>query len=145
MKMNSKITGLTGVAVFLFAYYGTAQNDKNVIDQSAAEIESAGTEAAAKMDAVSEIAAKVKDMNVTDLQEMAESYKTAIESKIPTMEDLKVQLKQIPIDQIAGEKAQALKTQIEGLTQNIQESTEILNICIESLKTLGVNVSSLAL
>ena len=145
MKMDVKITGCTGLAVFLFAFYGTAQNDMGVIAQPAEEIQSVATEAAEKMDAVSEIAAKVKDMSVTDLQTMADSYKSNIESMIPTLEELKAQLKQIPVDQIAGEKAQALTTQIEGLTQKLQESKEILNTCIESLKNLGVDISSLVI
>lgn len=84
-----------------------------------------------------QIITEAKTLTETQLKAMIEKYQAAIEAKKPEIEKIQEKLKAIPVTQLLGEDAKALKDDIAKLNESIKSLTERLNVYANQLKTMA--------
>ena len=77
---------------------------------------------------VAEVKEEAKAMDTSQLQSMVAKYQKAIEAKKPQITKLQNKLKQIPISQLMGEDAKAIKADISQITASIRSLNERMRI-----------------
>jgi len=68
---------------------------------------------------VSQVAADAQKMTQADLQKMVDVYNAAIAEKGKELEALTAKVKEIPLTELMGEKAKALKTDVSKITTSM--------------------------
>jgi len=68
---------------------------------------------------VSQIAADAQKMTQADLQKMVNKYEAAIAEKGKELEALTAKVKEIPLTELMGDKAKALKSDVSKITTSI--------------------------
>jgi hypothetical protein len=92
---------------------------------------------------ISEVKAETEKMNAADLRTTALSYKEAIEAKGKEVEKLAAKLKEIPVAEILGKEAKALKTEMDTINKSVSALKERLQIYLDKLKEKGSDLSGL--
>jgi len=92
---------------------------------------------------IGEVKAEAEKMNAKDLQAIAMTYKNSIVAKKTEVEKLAAKLKAIPVAEVLGEKAKALKSDIDNVNKSISALTERFNIYYSQLKAKAGDLSGL--
>ena len=90
-----------------------------------------------------EVKAEAEKMNAKDLRAIAMTYKNSIVAKKTEVEKLAAKLKAIPVAEVLGEKAKALKSDIDNVNKSISALTERFNIYYSQLKAKAGDLSGL--
>jgi len=83
---------------------------------------------------IDQVAAEAAEMGQAELKKMADKYEAAIADKVSEIDALKAKLKEIPITEMMGEKAGALKGDLGEITQSLSALKDRLAIYIKELK-----------
>ena len=83
---------------------------------------------------VAEVQSESKTMSVGQLQKMADVYKAAIESKQVQVKALQEKIKTIPVTQLLGDEARAIKDDVTKLATSVQALTERMNVYLKALQ-----------
>ena len=94
---------------------------------------------------LSEVKAEAAEMDTDDLRAMALKYKAAIQAKLEEANEIKNELKEIPVTEMLGEKAKELKKEMEPFTESINALKERFKIYYAELKKKGGDLSGLDL
>jgi len=92
---------------------------------------------------ISEVKAEAEKMSAADLRTTAMSYKGAIEAKGKEVEKLATRLKEIPVAEILGKEAKAIKAEVDTINKSVSALKERLQIYIDKLKEKGGDLSGL--
>jgi uncharacterized protein YlxW (UPF0749 family) len=92
---------------------------------------------------ISEVKAEAEQMSVEKLRSMATSYREAIMSKKGEVEKLADKLKDIPLTELMGEEAKALKADIDALNKSLSSLQERFTVYYNALKDKGGDLSGL--
>ena len=92
---------------------------------------------------LSEVKAEAEKMDTDGLRKMAMAYKEAVEAKKSEVEKLTAKLKDIPVTEILGAEAKALKADIENLNKSISALKERYEVYYQKLKAEGGDLSGL--
>jgi len=92
---------------------------------------------------IAEVTTEAAKMSAKDLRAMAMKYKNAIVAKQGDVEKLQAKLKQIPLADMVGEQAKALKADIDNLSKSISALKERFNVYYNQLKEKGGDLSGL--
>ena len=84
---------------------------------------------------IAEVKQEAQKMDVTQLKSMVEKYQQAIEAKKPEIAKLQNKLKEIPIAQLMGDEAKAIKGEIGQITASIKALTDRMKIYASELRT----------
>src|SRR4030042_429828 len=68
---------------------------------------------------ISEVKAEAEKMSTADLRTTAMSYKGAVEAKGKEVEKLAAKLKEIPVAEMLGKEAKALKTEMKNISKSV--------------------------
>jgi len=94
---------------------------------------------------ISEAKAEAEKMDVSQLRNMAMTYKEAIVAKEADVDKVAAKLKEIPIAKMVGDETKQLKTDIDNLTKSISALKERFEIYYQKLKEKGGDLSGLEL
>ena len=83
-----------------------------------------------------QLATEASTMGKADLQSMVTKYKGLISEKMDVVGVLKAKLKEIPLTEMMGEKATALKGELSETTTLISQLKEKLAVYTQALKLL---------
>lgn len=83
---------------------------------------------------ISEVEAEAKKMDADALRKMADTYKEAVLAKQKDADALAAKLKDIPIAEMLGEEAKAIKGDLEEITKSVSALTERMDIYAKELK-----------
>lgn len=86
---------------------------------------------------IDQVVAEAKTMAVAELQSIIKSYQDVIESKQGEIAKLQAKIKEIPLTQIMGEEAKALKADISAIVSTVNGLTERMNVYLKELKAQG--------
>ena len=92
---------------------------------------------------MSEVKAEAEQMSVEKLKSMAMSYQDAITAKKGELEKLAGKLKDIPVTEVMGKEAKALKADIEALNKSLSALQERFTVYYNALKEKGGDLSGL--
>ena len=92
---------------------------------------------------ISEVKTEAEQMSVEKLKSMAMSYQEAITAKKGELEKLANKLKDIPVTEIMGEEAKALKADIDALNKSLSALQERFTIYYNTLKEKGGDLTGL--
>jgi len=92
---------------------------------------------------ISEVKAEAEKMSAADLRTTAMSYKEAVEAKGKEVEKLAAKLKEIPVAEMLGKEAKALKTEMDNISKSVGALKERLQIYLDKLKEEGGDLSGL--
>jgi hypothetical protein len=92
---------------------------------------------------ISEVKAEAEKMSAADLRTTAMSYKEAVEAKGKEVEKLAAKLKEIPVAEMLGKEAKALKTEMDNISKSVGALKERLQIYLDKLKEKGGDLSGL--
>jgi hypothetical protein len=92
---------------------------------------------------ISEVKAEAEKMSAADLRTTAMSYKGAIEAKGKEVEKLAAKLKEIPVADVLGKEAKALKTEMDNINKSVSALKERFQIYLDKLKEKGGDLSGL--
>jgi vancomycin resistance protein YoaR len=77
---------------------------------------------------VTEVTAEAEKMDAKQLQEMVDSYTEAINAKKADVEKIMAKLKKVPITEMVGEDAKALKADIDSVNKTLAALSERMKI-----------------
>lgn len=83
---------------------------------------------------ISEVKAEAEKMEKAGLREMALNYKSAIEARSKEVEKLAAKLKEIPVAEMLGKEAKAIKTEMETINKSVNALKERFRIYYDKLK-----------
>jgi len=95
--------------------------------------------------AIAEIKAEVEKMDVEQIRSMALKYKDAIMAKQEEVTKITAELKKIPVADMLGKEAKALKADIDELTKSVSSLKERFQVYYDKLKEKGGDLSGLKL
>jgi hypothetical protein len=94
---------------------------------------------------IAEITSEAKELDADALRGLATDYKDAILAKRKGLDGVQAKLKDIPLTDITGEAAVALKADIDDFTKSVSALTERFNAYVTELKAKGEDVSGLTI
>ena len=94
---------------------------------------------------ISEIQAGAETMGNDDLKAAAIKYKEAILDKKDEIKDLAIKIKEIPMSEILGQEAKAIKTEAKNLEDAVTDLTTRFQVYYDALKEKGGSLSGLEL
>jgi outer membrane murein-binding lipoprotein Lpp len=77
---------------------------------------------------IAEVQSEAKTMNASQLEKMVNTYKAAVEAKEVQIKALQEKIKTIPVTQLLGDEAKAVKDDIVKLSGSVRALTERMNI-----------------
>lgn len=92
---------------------------------------------------ISEVKAEAEKMEKAGLREMALNYKSAIEARSKEVEKLAAKLKEIPVAEMLGKEAKAIKTEMETINKSVNALKERFRIYYDKLKEKDGDLSGL--
>ncbi len=92
-------------------------------------------ETASETRPVTEIRQEAADMTVAGLERMAQRYRAALNAKEVQLTALQDSLKDIPVSQLLGEEARAIKSDIDKISGSIRALTERMNIYLMEIQS----------
>jgi len=87
---------------------------------------------------VTEVKAEAEKMDAKQLQGMVDSYTEAINAKKADVEKIMAKLKKVPITEMVGEDAKALKADIDAVNKSLAALSERMKIYADKLKEKSV-------
>jgi predicted nucleic acid-binding Zn-ribbon protein len=94
---------------------------------------------------ISEVKVEAEKMGADALRNMAMAYQKAIAAKNSEIDKLSAKLKEIPVTEMLGTEAKALKTDIENLNKSLSALKERFEIYCQKLKEKGGDLSGLSI
>jgi hypothetical protein len=92
---------------------------------------------------ISEVKAEAEKMEKAGLREMALNYKSAIEARSKEVGKLAAKLKEIPVVEMLGKEAKAIKTEMETINKSVNALKERFQIYYDKLKEKEGDLSGL--
>jgi uncharacterized coiled-coil DUF342 family protein len=92
---------------------------------------------------MSEVKAEAEKMDNNELRTAAMSYKEAITAQKGELEKIVAKLKEVPVAEMMGEEAKALKAEIGDLNKSVMALRERFDVYYEKLKAKGGDTSGL--
>jgi outer membrane murein-binding lipoprotein Lpp len=80
-----------------------------------------------------QVAAEAAEMNQEKLQEMVDKYEAALAGKTAEMEALKEELNSIPLKDMMGDEARALKEDLSGIMDSVDALTKQMKVYAKEL------------
>jgi len=94
---------------------------------------------------LSDVKEEAKTMDEAQLRKMALAYKDAIMAKQKEIEALKTKLKEVPITEVLGEEAKALKADLEEIGSSLSSLKKRFQVYIDMLQDKKADLSGLEL
>ncbi len=104
-----------------------------------------GSHSADETKPLPEVKAEAAKMDVSALRDMAMSYKEAIVSKKGAIEAVQAKLKDIPLQEMLGEEAKNLKSEVDAISKSVKALTERFKVYFDKLKEMKGDLSGLEL
>ncbi|MFH1752895.1 MAG: hypothetical protein ABH875_01810 [Candidatus Omnitrophota bacterium] len=82
---------------------------------------------------IAEVRTEAQAMTAKDLQAMVDKYNGAIESKRAEIKKLGEKLSKIPVTELVGKDAQALKGNMDDINKSLRALSERLNVYMREL------------
>jgi SMC interacting uncharacterized protein involved in chromosome segregation len=82
---------------------------------------------------IAQVEQEAQTMDKAKLQAMVDKYKAAIDAKKSDIQQLQAQLKEIPMAELMGEKAKAIKSDIEAITDSVNALTKRMQVYASEL------------
>ena len=82
---------------------------------------------------IAQVEQEAQTMDEAKLQSMVDKYKAAIEAKKSDIQKLQAQLKEIPMTELMGDKAKALKADIQDITDSVNALTKRMQVYASEL------------
>jgi hypothetical protein len=92
---------------------------------------------------ISEVKAEADQMSLQGLRAAAVAYKAAVQAKKAEVEQLVVKFRELPMEEMFGEEAKKLQTEIESANSSIAALTERFELYYEKIKEKGGDLSDL--
>jgi len=92
---------------------------------------------------ISEVKAEAEKMDTDGLRDMAMVYQKSIAAKKGELEKLTAKLKDIPVTEMMGEEAKALKADVDNLNKSLSALKERFEVYYQKLKEQGGDLSGL--
>jgi outer membrane murein-binding lipoprotein Lpp len=89
---------------------------------------------------IAEVQSEAKTMSASQLEKMVNTYKAAIDAKQVQVKALQDKIKTIPVTQLLGDEARAIKDDVSKLTSSVQALTERMNVYVKELQAKQVTV-----
>ncbi|MFH1665122.1 MAG: hypothetical protein ABIA77_03135 [Candidatus Omnitrophota bacterium] len=86
---------------------------------------------------VAEVKQEAQTMDANQLKSMAAKYQQAIDAKKPGIDALQAKLKEIPLTQMMGAEAGAIRKEIENVTTSIKALTDRMKVYLDELNKKG--------
>ncbi|MFA6635834.1 MAG: hypothetical protein WCV56_01800 [Candidatus Omnitrophota bacterium] len=83
---------------------------------------------------IAEVQSEAKTMTGPQLEKMVNTYKAALETKEVQLKALQEKIKKIPVTQLLGDEARAIKEDVSKLAGSAQALTERMNIYLRELQ-----------
>jgi hypothetical protein len=83
---------------------------------------------------IAEVQAEASKMTVKDLESVVKSYKETIAAKQKDLQALQEKIKAIPITQLLGTEAKAIKDDVSKIAGSVQALTERMTVYVKELK-----------
>ncbi|MBU1084048.1 MAG: hypothetical protein KKG84_03030 [Candidatus Omnitrophica bacterium] len=83
---------------------------------------------------------EAQTMNTSQLKSMVAKYQQAIEAKKPAIQKLQAKLKAIPVAQMMGEDAAAIKKEIGNVTASIKALSDRMRAYLAELNKKGGSI-----
>ena len=87
-------------------------------------------------ESLSDFKVQVAKMDLSTLQKEVDAYKTAISEKTSLLDKYQTQLNEIPLSQMLGDKAVALKNNISKATQSLSDLNKKLQVILDQINSL---------
>lgn len=84
---------------------------------------------------ISEVRAEAQGMSADQLRNMAATYEKAIEARKADIEKLTADLQKIPVAQMLGDEANAIKEEITKINNSVRALTERMNVYLQHLRS----------
>ena len=91
---------------------------------------------------ISELKTAAAQMDLAELEKMAQKYKDAIVAKTADLDKIKEQLKAIPMAQQMGEEAKGLQSDIAELGTAIKNLNDRLQVYVDYIKEKGGDIAN---
>lgn len=82
---------------------------------------------------IDQVAAEAAEMGQAELQKMVDKYEAAIADKMAEIDVLKEKVKEIPLTEMMGEDAKALKDDISSITESVNSLKDRLTVYAKEL------------
>jgi hypothetical protein len=83
---------------------------------------------------INQVAAEAAAMGQAELQKMVDKYEAAVAGKMTEIDALKAKIKEIPLTEMMGEKATALKGDLDEITQSLTALKDRLAVYAKELQ-----------
>ena len=93
---------------------------------------------------VAEVQTQAQTMSVADLRTTAVQYQQAITAKGVDLQNVLAKVKEIPITEVLGEKAKALKAEAQKIQDSVKALTERFQVYYNKLKEKGGDLTGLS-
>ena len=94
---------------------------------------------------LTELQAEAEDKEAAELVKMAEAYRDAVADKVDDIEDLESDIRKIPVDEMLGEDARAIKAEMTAISASLDALVERFNLYVELAAKKGADTSGLKL
>jgi gas vesicle protein len=84
---------------------------------------------------ISDVKAEAQGMSADQLRNMAAKYEEAIEARKADIEKLTADLQKIPVAQMLGDEANAIKDEITNISNSVRALNERMNIYLQQLRS----------
>ncbi|MBI9020447.1 MAG: hypothetical protein JEZ10_04240 [Verrucomicrobia bacterium] len=82
---------------------------------------------------IGQVATEAAAMGQAELQKMVDKYESVIADKVSELEALKEKVKEIPMTELMGEKAKALKADLGEITASLSKLKDQLSVYAKEL------------
>lgn len=83
---------------------------------------------------IAEVQTEAQKMTVSQLEKTISTYKAALETKEVQIRALQEKVKTIPVTQLLGDEARAIKDDVTKLAGSVQALTERMNVYMKELQ-----------
>ena len=92
---------------------------------------------------VDQIRQEVQTMSAQDLEAYAKAYAAEIQKYKGDVEKIAAELKDVPVTEIFGEKAKAIKDRLSGVQSQVSALSERFQVYADKAREKGVNLDSI--
>lgn len=83
---------------------------------------------------IDQVQSEAKTMSVAQLEKVVNTYKAAVEAKQVQVKALQEKIKTIPVTQLLGDEARAIKEDVSKLANSVQALTERMNVYLKEIQ-----------
>lgn len=83
---------------------------------------------------IAEVQSEAKTMSAAQLEKVVSAYKAAIQTKEVQIKALQEKVKEIPVTQLLGDEARAIKDDAAKLAGSVQALTERMNVYLKEIQ-----------